>query len=84
MPPARQVRQAEHFIRLYDKLDASVRVKLDKLLGKAVLNPHAGKPMRFARAGTRELYLPPFRLSYAYDEKEGILTFLDLYHKDRQ
>lgn len=82
--PARIVRQAEHFIRLYSKLDASIRFKLDKLMGKAVTEPLAGKPMRFVRKGTRELRLPPFRLSYAYDEKEGILTFLDLYHKDAQ
>jgi hypothetical protein len=61
-----------------------VRLKLDKLMAKAVCNPSAGKPMRFARKGTRELYLPPFRLSYAYDGKEEILTFLDLYHKDGQ
>ena len=82
--PAKTVRRTESFLRLYSKLDPSVRLKLDKLLGKAVGNPSVGKPMRFARKGTRELYLPPFRLSYAYDEKEGILTFLDLYHKDEQ
>ncbi len=82
--PAKYVRQSDYFIRRYSKLDESVRAKLDKLMTKAVLEPHIGKPMRFARIGTRELYLPPFRLSYAYEEKAGILTFLDLYHKDRQ
>ncbi len=81
---AKIVRRTESFIRLYSKLDLSVRMKPGKLLEKAVCNPTAGKPMRFARKGTRELYLPPFRLSYAYDEKEEILTFLDLYHKDKQ
>lgn len=67
--PAKPVRQAEHFIRVYDKLDESVRAKLGKIMGKAPLNPDIGKPVRFARKGTRELYLPPFRLSHAYDEK---------------
>ncbi len=82
--PAKTVRRADSFIRLYSRLDSSVRMRLDKLLAKAVCNPSIGKPMRFTRKGTRELYLPPFRLSYAYDEKDGILTFLDLYHKDEQ
>ncbi len=81
---AKFVRQSEHFVRLYSKLDASIRIKLDKLMDKAVIEPDVGKPMRFCRKGTRELYLAPFRLSYAYDEKSGILTFLDLYHKDGQ
>lgn len=82
--PAKLVRQAEHFIRLRSKLERRTRDRLEKLMGKAVLDPHSGKPMRFARKGTRELYLPPYRLPYAYDEKEEILTFLDLYHKDKQ
>ena len=78
------VRQAEHFLRLRAKLDAGLQRHLDKLMAKAVTNPLIGKPMRFSRKGTRELYLPPYRLSYAYDEREEILTFLDLYHKDEQ
>jgi len=44
--------------------------------------PEIGKPMRNARKGTREVYLPPFRISYSY--AEDVLTFLDVYHKDEQ
>ena len=40
--------------------------------------------MRFARKGTREVYVGSFRLSYAYLKEEGKIIFLDLYHKDEQ
>ena len=51
---------------------------------KAIENPKSGKPMRFSRLGTRELYIAPFRLSYIYIKSEDRLVFLDLYHKDEQ
>ena len=49
--------------------------------------------MKSNRKGTREVYVSPFRLSYAYflsDDEEDLgkeiykLVFLDLYHKDNQ
>jgi hypothetical protein len=40
--------------------------------------------MRFDRKGTREVYLPPFRLSYLYDKTSNILYLLEIYHKDEQ
>ena len=43
-----------------------------------------GKPMRHNRKGTREVYLPPFRLLYAYDKTNEIIVILDFYHKDNQ
>ena len=82
--PAKFVRQAESFAKTYSKLDLSIREKLDKLIAKAAQNPQIGKPMKYTRKGTRELYLGPFRLSYYYDEIEEIIAFLDLYHKDEQ
>src|SRR3989344_3447151 len=47
-------------------------------------NPEIGKPMMHARKGTRELYVAPFRLSYAYFKEESKIVFLDFYHKDGQ
>ena len=38
--------------------------------------------MRYSRKGTREVYVPPFRLSYYYADDK--IIFLDLYHKDEQ
>ncbi len=40
--------------------------------------------MRYSRKNTREVYVPPFRLSYYYDENKDLLVFLALYHKDEQ
>ena len=31
-----------------------------------------------------ELYIPPFRLSYAYIKEENKIILLDLYHKNKQ
>ena len=40
--------------------------------------------MQYSRKGTRELYIPPFRLSYEYKKDEDKIIILDLYHKDKQ
>ncbi|MEK6969123.1 MAG: type II toxin-antitoxin system RelE/ParE family toxin [Nanoarchaeota archaeon] len=57
--------------------------RIKKQIKKIIENPEVGKPMRYARKGTREVYIGSFRLSYAY-LKEDKLIFLDLYHKDEQ
>ena len=43
-----------------------------------------GKPMKYNRKNTRELYISPYRIAYAYISSENKLIFLDLYHKDEQ
>lgn len=62
--------------------DTILKEKVKKQIQKIIENPEIGKPMRYARKGTRELYIPPFRLSYACYENK--IIFLDLYHKDKQ
>ncbi len=75
----------EKFKRIISKIkDNSVKERLVKLITKISENPEIGKPMRNLRKGTREVYLPPFRLSYAYNRKEEVVVILDLYHKDEQ
>ncbi len=64
--------------------DSALKTKVKKQISKLVGNPELGKPMRYSRKGTREVYVPPFRLSYHYDEQQDEITFLDLYHKDEQ
>ena len=62
--------------------DKSVKEKIIKQVSKIKDNPEIGKPMRFNRKGTRELYISPWRLSY---KLEGdIVYILALYHKDMQ
>lgn len=60
------------------------KIKVKNQIRKIVVNPEIGKPMRYQRRGTRELYVQPYRISYAFLEKENKIIFLDLYHKDEQ
>lgn len=62
----------------------SVKNQLKKQVAKIIENPEAGKPMRYGRKGTRELYVASFRLSYAWVKDEDKIIFLDLYPKDKQ
>ncbi len=72
------------FTRTIGKLDGSIKEKIKKQLAKIIQNPEIGKPMRYVRKDTREVYVPPFRLSYVYIKHEDKIVFLDLYHKDEQ
>jgi len=72
------------FLKEISKLDNSIKIKLKKQIEKIILNPELGKPMRYVRKDTREVYISPFRLSYAYLKSEDKIIFLDLYHKDKQ
>ncbi len=64
--------------------DNRVKERLKVQIQKVVNNPDIGKPMRYSRKNTWEVYVPPFRLSYYYDENKDLLVFLALYHKDEQ
>ncbi len=64
--------------------DISLKDKLKKQIKKIIANPLIGKHMKYDRKGTREIYIKPFRLAYAYIERENKLIFLELYHKDDQ
>ncbi|MBU0457213.1 MAG: type II toxin-antitoxin system RelE/ParE family toxin [Nanoarchaeota archaeon] len=58
--------------------------RVKKHIKKIIENPEIGKPMKFTRKGTREVYIGSFRLSYSYFKEENKIIFLDLYHKDEQ
>jgi len=64
--------------------DSFAKIRIEKQMDKIIINPAVGKPMRYVRKGTREVYIGSFRLSYAYIQEENKLIFLDLYHKDEQ
>ncbi|MDA3855659.1 MAG: type II toxin-antitoxin system RelE/ParE family toxin [Candidatus Woesearchaeota archaeon] len=71
-----------HFKKKFSKIkDQLMKDKIIKQVSKLKDNPELGKPMKYTRKGTRELYISPYRLSYIYIEKENLLIFLDLYHK---
>jgi mRNA-degrading endonuclease RelE of RelBE toxin-antitoxin system len=64
--------------------DARLKDHLKQQIIKVIENPSIGKPMRYSRKNTREVYIPPFRLSYWFDKRTDTLVFLALYHKDEQ
>jgi mRNA-degrading endonuclease RelE of RelBE toxin-antitoxin system len=64
--------------------DNSIKEKVKKQIEKIINNPETGKPMRYARINTREVYIPPYRLSYQFIKNEGKIIILSLYHKDKQ
>lgn len=74
----------DNFKKMLDNLDHSVEIKVKKQIRKVINDPTCGKPMRNVRKGTREVRVKPFRLSYLFDESDGLIIFLDLYHKDKQ
>ncbi len=75
----------EHFQKRFSKIkDSSIKEKIIKQIEKLKSNPEIWKPMRFNRKGTREVYIPPFRVSYAYLKHEDKIIILDFYHKDEQ
>ncbi len=79
------IEKTDEFVRTIKKIrDNSVKEKIEKQIIKILENPETGKPMKYARKGTREVYVSPFRLSYAYIKEEDKIIFLDLYHKDEQ
>lgn len=73
------------FQKLFSKIkDPALKEKIIKQVAKLKENPELGKPMRYTRKGTRELYTSPFRLSYIYAKENDKIIILDLYHKDEQ
>ena len=75
----------EHFKRTISKIkDSLIKERIEQLIIKIKNNPQIGKQMKHNRKGTREVYLPPFRLSYAYNWNTDTMIILDFYHKDEQ
>ena len=75
----------EEFRNIFSKIkDNSLKEKIIKQIEKIKTNPEVGKPMMYNRKGTRELYIPPFRISYVYFKEKKMIYLLDLYHKKKQ
>ncbi len=73
-----------HFEKIFLKLDSHLKEIVKTQIRKIMENPDVGKPMRFARKGTQEVYVGSFRLSYIYIAVDNRIVFLDLYHKNQQ
>ncbi len=64
--------------------DGLLKERIKKQIIKIIENPEIGKPMRYVRKDTREVYISPFGLSYAYVKENNKIIFLDIFHKDEQ
>ena len=72
-----------YFKKNFKKIrDKSIKSRIIKQISKIKNNPTVGKPMRYARKDTRELYIPPYRISYLVED--NVIYILDLYHKEDQ
>ena len=79
------IEHSQNFLKVINKIrDNSTKQKIKVQIKKIIDNPEIGKPMMHDRKGTREVYIKPFRLSYAYIKEGDKIIFLDLYHKDEQ
>jgi len=75
----------DKFKKAFSKIkDSLLKEKIIKQVEKIKINPEVGKPIRNIRKGTRELYVPPFRLSYEYFKDKNLVYILDIYHKKKQ
>jgi len=73
----------DKFRKTFSKIkDVNLKERIIKQIQKIRENPEIGKPMRYNRQGTRELYISPYRIVYAYQEEA--ITIIDFYHKDKQ
>ena len=79
------VEDSPNFLGIISKIkDKAMQDRVKKLIKKIIENPEMGKPMRYNRKDTREVYVGSYRLSYVYLKEENKIIFLDLYHKDEQ
>ena len=79
-----EIRFDKKFTIVFSKLNNFMKQKIIKQIQKISENPKIGKPMKYERKGTNELYVKPFRLSYTYNLKEEHVYILGLYHKKKQ
>ncbi|MBI3031929.1 type II toxin-antitoxin system RelE/ParE family toxin [Candidatus Woesearchaeota archaeon] len=80
-----EIEHRENFLKKISKIKhQTIKEQIKKQVEKIIETPEIGKPMRYSRKGTRELYVKPYRLAYAYFQEEKKIVFIDLYHKDEQ
>ena len=70
---------SDEFEKAFKKIkDKKVKQNVYNQVEKIVNNPHIGKPMKYDRKNTREVYLKPFRISYTILDEKFIIIFLDI------
>lgn len=73
------------FLKKFSKIkDKKQKKFIIKQVDKIIKDPYVGKPMKYSRKGTREVYVKPYRLVYTFIILENTIIFIDIYHKDEQ
>ena len=72
----------KQFVKKFSKADSQMQEKIRNQIKKIVKTPELGKPMKYSRKGTREVYISPYRMSYLFQDETIIIA--DLCHKDNQ
>lgn len=73
------------FKHVFKKIkNKEVIIQIKKQIEKIVNNPEIGKPMRYSRKNSREMYIKPYRLAYKYYKEDNTILFINIYHKDEQ
>jgi mRNA-degrading endonuclease RelE of RelBE toxin-antitoxin system len=68
-----------HFEKTIRKIrDAALKERVKQQIIRIIEDPLIGKPMRYYRKHTREVYIPPYRLSYCFDQRMDTIVFLAL------
>jgi mRNA-degrading endonuclease RelE of RelBE toxin-antitoxin system len=74
-----------NFLKIINKIkNKDIKNKIKKQIKRIIENPEIGKPMKYQRKNTRELYFGSYRIAYSHIIDENKLVFLDIYHKDEQ
>lgn len=80
-----KVKWDSKFKKKFDKLSNNqLKIRIHNLVKKIIRNPEIGKPMRYSRKHTREVYVGSHRLMYRYFLEKDIIQICDIYHKDEQ
>ena len=76
-----EIIRSEEFIKRTKKIkDKLTKERIFKQIKKIITNPEIGDFLNYEK-GVRKIYIPPFRLLYAY--KNNKLYLLDFDHRDR-
>jgi mRNA-degrading endonuclease RelE of RelBE toxin-antitoxin system len=61
--------------------DASIKERVKKQVEEIIQKPDIGKPLRFDKKGERTVWVPPFRILYAWENET--IYFLDFDKRDK-
>lgn len=62
--------------------DKQLKERIKKKIQKIIENPESGEFLRHMK-GERKIYIPPFRLLYAYDKKNNRIYLINFDKRDK-